>query len=111
MCRRPIEKDFFRHPQLPSVNDKMNDGSTMCWYYEGKNGWWKFDERTNEDIETAYDSGCDHESFLICGNMYTLDFKNMLQLRRDGCGRARRIKRDLSNVVSKGVAGMVTMKI
>lgn len=114
MCRRPIDRHFFRHPQLSiasAFQAETDDGSSMSWFYEGKNGWWKFDERTNEDIEAAFARGATKEDFLICGNMYSLDFQNMLQLRKDGCGRVRRIKRDLANVAAKGIAGMAAMKM
>lgn len=43
---------------------------------------------------------------LIAGFLYIADFGSMLQLRRNDPSRHRRIKRDLSNVPKKGVAGL-----
>ncbi|XP_062130457.1 uncharacterized protein LOC133841762 isoform X4 [Drosophila sulfurigaster albostrigata] len=59
MCRREIPAEFLDHPQLVNGIDDIyatratEDG--YQWYYEGRNGgWWAYDERTNDDIETAF---------------------------------------------------------
>jgi len=41
----------------------------MCWFYEGGNGWWKFEERHNEEIEKAFVSGHRDVDMLICGQV------------------------------------------
>ena len=115
LCRRPIDRDFFKHPQLHQSRMSNNDscGTTSsdgtCWFYEGKNGWWKFDERNNEDLEKNFSQGLERVDFLICGNLYVSDFENMIQRRKDGCGKIRRIKRDDANLSSKGIAGLSTL--
>lgn len=38
--------------------------------------------------------------------MYTVDFNEMLQSRKNDPSRQRRVKRDLSNIPKKGVAGL-----
>jgi E3 ubiquitin-protein ligase RNF146 len=113
LCRQPISRDFFRHPQMnrpscsPFVGGQIEN---ECWFYEGKNGWWKFDERNNEDIEDMYSKGVPKADLLICGNMYVIDYQNYLQYRKDGCGRVRRIKRDNPSVSVKGVAGLIQLQ-
>ena len=27
------------------------------WYYEGRNGWWRFEERNSEELETEFRRG------------------------------------------------------
>ncbi|XP_017844362.1 uncharacterized protein LOC108601005 isoform X3 [Drosophila busckii] len=59
MCRREIPAEFLDHPQLVNgIDDICTTRATedgYQWYYEGRNGgWWAYDARTNEDIETAY---------------------------------------------------------
>ena len=48
---------------------------------------------------------------LICGHLYVIDFKNMVQYRKNqgfgGGGRKRKIKRDILTASCKGVAGLV----
>ncbi|XP_017955866.1 uncharacterized protein LOC108650992 isoform X3 [Drosophila navojoa] len=61
MCRREIPAEFLDHPQLVNGIDDIcatratEDG--YQWYYEGRNGgWWAYDVRTNEELETSYQS-------------------------------------------------------
>ena len=49
MIFRRINKDLFKHPQLQKIrnDEKETGGGTSssdgtCWFYEGRNGWWKF---------------------------------------------------------------------
>jgi len=103
MCRRPFPRDIFKnskHRVVTETNQKV------CWFYEGKNGWWKFDERNNETIEEAFATGVEKFQLLLCGNLYGIDFKNKIQYRIDGTGRIRNIKRDSSSSISKGIAGL-----
>ncbi|KAM8708099.1 hypothetical protein ACLKA7_015122 [Drosophila subpalustris] len=67
MCRREIPAEFLDHPQLVNGIDDIcatratEDG--YQWYYEGRNGgWWAYDVRTNEDIETAFKA---YEEYII----------------------------------------------
>ena len=86
-------------------------GNENCWYYEGRNGWWKFDERSNEDLETLYAENPDDKiELLICGHLYVIDFEANVQFRKDGTGRVRRIKRDKRDLPAKGVAGLIVAK-
>ncbi|XP_017072462.1 uncharacterized protein LOC108108795 isoform X3 [Drosophila eugracilis] len=60
MCRREIPAEFLDHPQLVNgIEDICTTRATedgYQWYYEGRNGgWWAYDSRTNESIESAYD--------------------------------------------------------
>ncbi|KAL7734418.1 hypothetical protein ACLKA6_010747 [Drosophila palustris] len=67
MCRREIPAEFLDHPQLVNGIDDIcatratEDG--YQWYYEGRNGgWWAYDVRTNEDIETAFKA---YEEYIV----------------------------------------------
>lgn len=106
ICRRPFSKELFRNPQFcDSASSSKIEG--MCWYYQGRKAWWKFDARNSEDIETAFQTGVEKHHMLICGKMFVIDFKNMVQYQRDGNGRVRVIKRDNTIVNVQGVAGLV----
>ena len=109
MIFRRINKDLFKHPQLQKIrnDEKETGGGTSssdgtCWFYEGRNGWWKFgklpifleinlifpneikngfsDQRNNEDIEKIYEKqkSPSRAEFLICGNIYIIDFNHRI---------------------------------
>ncbi|MPC13881.1 E3 ubiquitin-protein ligase RNF146 [Portunus trituberculatus] len=68
--------------------------------------WWQYDERTSHELEAAYGSGQRACEVLVAGFLYIIDFDRMVQLRRNDPSRRRRIKRDLSSIPKKGVAGI-----
>ncbi|XP_017490161.1 PREDICTED: E3 ubiquitin-protein ligase rnf146-like [Rhagoletis zephyria] len=43
---------------------------------------------------------------MIAGFMYTIDFRHMIQYRRDSPSRTRKIKRDQAEANTKGIAGL-----
>lgn len=109
MCRQEIPTDFLDNPNLlPSTSLESNltfeDG--YQWFYEGRNGWWQYDERTSNELETAYKRGDNRCEVLIAGFLYTINFEHMVQMRRCDPSRRRRIKRDLATIPKKGVAGI-----
>ena len=120
MCRRPISPGFFSNPNLLQLAKSGSpEAEAHKWFYEGRNGWWEYDKRTAEDLETAFqksqipdenpdDSERETCELLIAGFLYTIDFEDMVQHRRNEPHKRRRIKRDvLSNVENyKGVAGL-----
>lgn len=111
MCRMQIPSDYFDHPvliQKTSLDDACAEGDTAKyqWYYEGRNGWWKYDERSNIDLETAYSTEETECLLLLAGTIYCVDFQNMIQFRRSDPRRRRHIKRDLPTLPAKGIAGI-----
>ncbi|XP_067139546.1 E3 ubiquitin-protein ligase RNF146-like [Centruroides vittatus] len=109
MCRQEIPTDFLDNPTLLSTNNSepvltFEDGHQ--WFYEGRNGWWQYDERTSVELETAYKRGENRCEVLIAGFLYVINFEHMVQMRRCDPSRRRRIKRDLATVPKKGVAGI-----
>ena len=95
-----------RNAEKEAGRTSSSDGT--CWFYEGRNGWWKFgkllflnsnlkkviyfkiiilcsflDQRNNEDIEEIYEKQISPSKaeFLICGNIYVIDFQSMKQYR------------------------------
>ncbi|XP_054164846.1 E3 ubiquitin-protein ligase rnf146-like [Oppia nitens] len=111
VCRRPIDLDFFENPTLiGSVvwKNVVND-SDLQWQYEGRNGWWLYDERTQTDIEKAFAANQSSVDVLITGFVYVIDFEAMVQYRRNNPIRTRRIRRQaLDPKDTKGVAGLRT---
>lgn len=120
LCRQEIPEDFLEHPVLLSPEELKAvaaglsrsgmEGGGSCgdyaWYYEGRNGWWQYDERTSCELEEAFAKGRKSTEMLIAGFLYVADLENMVQYRRNEHGRRRKIKRDVVDIPKKGVAGL-----
>lgn len=78
----------------------------FAWYYEGRNGWWQYDERTSRELEEAFSKGRKSTEMLIAGFLYVADLENMVQYRRNEHSRRRKMKRDVVDIPKKGVAGL-----
>ncbi|KAM9840615.1 E3 ubiquitin-protein ligase rnf146-like [Aulostomus maculatus] len=120
LCRQEIPEDFLERPVLISpeelkaaaagVSRGALTGSVFredyAWYYEGRNGWWQYDERTSRELEDAFAKGRKSTEMLIAGFLYVADLENMVQYRQNEHGRRRKIKRDVVDIPKKGVAGL-----
>lgn len=120
LCRQEIPEDFLERPVLLSPEELKaaaagvsrgagtGGGSRgdFAWYYEGRNGWWQYDERTSRELEDAFSKGRRSTEMLIAGFLYVADLENMVQYRRNEHGRRRKIKRDVVDIPKKGVAGL-----
>lgn len=110
LCRQEIPADFFAKPVLVRTEDldktiKFDD--EYQWFYEGRNGWWKYDDRTSQEIESRHKTGEKLFELLIAGFLYIIDLENMIQYRRNDRSRKRKMKRDLISIPDvKGVAGL-----
>ena len=90
------------------LESSTEGGDQRQWFYEGRNGWWKFERRNSEEIEEAFRRGDGIFETLICGHIYVIDFGAMVQYRKDfGQGRKRKIKSDVVFAQCKGVAGLM----
>lgn len=69
-------------------------------------GWWEYDPRANDDLETAYLAGESKVELLIAGYVYLVDLHGMMQYRKSDPGRRRAVKRDKVGTACKGVAGI-----
>ena len=144
MCRREIPPGYLENPSLlqPLPSSSKSPADTLegeasllqqhQWFYEGRNGWWEYDERTTSELEEAYkeslkvvsderesdESGSSPQDgnvttsksceLLIAGFLYVIDFEHMIQYRRNEPQRRRRVKRDARDQIEnrKGVAGL-----
>ncbi|XP_008396298.1 E3 ubiquitin-protein ligase rnf146-like [Poecilia reticulata] len=117
LCRQEIPEDFLERPVLLSLEELkaaaagLNRGGSesrgdYTWYYEGRNGWWQYDERTSRELEEAFVKGRKSTEMLIAGFLYVADLENMVQYRRNEHGRRRKMKRDVVDIPKKGVAGL-----
>ncbi|XP_039981944.1 E3 ubiquitin-protein ligase rnf146-like isoform X2 [Xiphias gladius] len=120
LCRQEVPEDFLERPVLLSpeelkaaatgVNRSGGTGGgshgDYAWYYEGRNGWWQYDERTSRELEEAFSKGRKSTEMLIAGFLYVADLENLVQYRRNELGRRRKIKRDAVDIPKKGVAGL-----
>ncbi|XP_035472743.1 E3 ubiquitin-protein ligase rnf146-like isoform X1 [Scophthalmus maximus] len=117
LCRQEVPEDFLERPVLLSPEELKaaaaggnrsggTGGGSNAWYYEGRNGWWQYDERTSRELEEAFARGKKSTEMLIAGFLYVADLENMVQYRRNEHGRRRKIKRDAVDIPKKGVAGL-----
>ncbi len=116
LCRKPIAEGYLNQSRVVQRSrqeldaEKVASGAAHQWYYEGNNGWWKFEERNGEEIEHLFQSKVAKAETMICGHIYVIDFETMVQYRKDHTGRIRRLKRDVAFAQCKGVAGLVLKK-
>ncbi|XP_016402492.1 E3 ubiquitin-protein ligase rnf146-like, partial [Sinocyclocheilus rhinocerous] len=114
LCRGEVPEDFLERPTLLSPEELKASATGgrgtgtggHAWYYEGRNGWWQYDERTSRELEDAFNKGKKSAEMLIAGFLYVADLENMVQYRRNEHGRRRRMKRDVVDIPKKGVAGL-----
>ncbi|XP_053300883.1 E3 ubiquitin-protein ligase rnf146 isoform X1 [Pleuronectes platessa] len=120
LCRQEVPEDFLERPVLLSPEELKAAASGVsrsggtggvspgdsAWYYEGRNGWWQYDERTTRELEEAFSRDKKSTEMLIAGFLYVADLENMVQYRRNEHGRRRKIKRDAVDIPKKGVAGL-----
>lgn len=109
MCRQEIPHDYLDKPELVEGSDIESHTvfeNAYQWFYEGRNGWWQYDDRTSMELETAFKKEEQRCEVLVAGFLYIIDFHHMVQMRRNDPSRRRRIKRDLASINKKGVAGI-----
>ena len=109
LCRQEIPVDYLNNPALLRKEDLLKDSYSedgFAWFYEGRNGWWQYDERTSHELEEKYKRDIKVFDLLIAGFLYVIDLDNQLQVRRNDPTRRRRIKRDRKDIPKKGVAGL-----
>ncbi|XP_055953713.1 E3 ubiquitin-protein ligase rnf146-like [Argiope bruennichi] len=107
MCRQEIPANYLDNPNLIAASEScIAFEGYYQWFYEGRNGWWQYDDRTSSEIEAAFKKGEPQCEVLIAGFLYIIDFQKNLQVRRCDPYRKRRIKRDLITIPKKGVAGI-----
>ncbi|XP_062039805.1 E3 ubiquitin-protein ligase RNF146-like [Lepus europaeus] len=109
LCRQEIPEDFLDKPTLLSPEElkaASRGNGEYAWYYEGRNGWWQYDENTSRELEDAFSKGKKNTEMLIAGFLYVADLENMVQYRRNEHGHHREIKRDIIDIPKKGVAGL-----
>lgn len=118
MCRRDIPPSYLEHPQLvnglrevekaakPKTTEDGTGTPDFQWYYEGRNGWWQYDERTSQELEESYQKKERFCKILVAGFLYIVDFEHKCQIRQNDPSRIRRVKRDLTSIPKKGVAGL-----
>ncbi|XP_035795186.1 E3 ubiquitin-protein ligase rnf146-like [Anopheles albimanus] len=114
LCRCDIPLTYLDHPQLVNGVEEIERAATTAaeanhqyqWYYEGRNGWWQYDERTSQELEEAYGAGEKSCKILVAGFVYIVNFEHRCQIRQNDYSRIRRVKRDLVTIPKKGVAGL-----
>jgi len=113
LCRQAIPDGYLESSQvLSKASQDLNDTPPLQaedgwqWFYEGRNGWWRFEKRNNDELEENLRNGKQEFETMICGNLYILDLVQFQQYQKDRPQRKRKIKRDLKSAQCKGVAGL-----
>ena len=79
--------------------------SYICLTYLG--GWWQYESRISEEVESAFKAGEKRIEITICGELYVIDLDNNHQYQKNNPIRRRRIKRSsVKDTQKKGVAGI-----
>ncbi|QQP49147.1 RING finger protein 146, partial [Caligus rogercresseyi] len=86
LCRSPITHGYLDAPEVvvlgqESPSEESSD-EAYAWFYEGREGWWRYDDRTSKEMEEIYASSQDSGStaeLLIAGFIYVIDFENEVQ--------------------------------
>merc|ERR1712131_429153 len=81
MCRQSFPSRLIIQP---SIIEDYNEDDNEVWFYEGRNGWWQYDQRTNEHIEEAFNKGDQQTNVLIAGHMYVINFAELVQYQQNG---------------------------
>lgn len=118
LCRKQIPLGFLQREtvlaaasvDIHTEDTREEEEEEMTWFYEGKNGWWNFEERNKEELEQAFSSGSQTLEMMICGQLYVINFARMEQHQKNFPTRKRKIKRDVKTCQSKGVAGIQNRK-
>ncbi|ODM97902.1 hypothetical protein Ocin01_08778 [Orchesella cincta] len=109
ICRGGIPFSILSNPVVEDLNqltDSLKQDNRRKWYYEGRQGgWWQYDERTMNELETAFSNNFPTCRFVAAGHVYVVDFTHMMQYRLGSENIFRRIKNGDSDGV-KGVAGI-----
>ena len=81
MCRREVPEDYLLNPELLDKLDMAavtakgfddEEGERWQWVYEGRNGWWLYDERTSQEVERCFKNGDPRCELLIAGFLYII---------------------------------------
>ncbi|GAB1610765.1 E3 ubiquitin-protein ligase rnf146-like [Argonauta hians] len=110
LCRQEIPDSCIVNPPLldeEQLENPVTFDKDYQWFYEGRNGWWQYDERTSEEMEHRYQTSQNVFDLLIAGYVYTIDFEKNIQYRQDNPMKRRQIKRDFVDIPEKkGIAGI-----
>lgn len=116
-CRATIPRHFLESLGQDLSAHFQPDVVYTRWAYRSVSNpdeWWLYDAATNKIIEEAYNPSVWSNSvtLAIMGDMYTIDFKNGVQISSDG-KRVRHVKRVVAtgrDIWSQGVVGIAGIK-
>ncbi|CAI4230929.1 unnamed protein product [Auanema sp. JU1783] len=77
----------------PEPVSNTSDSEVHFWLYEGSNGWWRYEPRVEQYMESCYCSDSEVVEVSICGYVYVVNFGSMIQYRKDlGIRKKRAMK-------------------
>ncbi|XP_073947192.1 E3 ubiquitin-protein ligase RNF146-A-like isoform X1 [Choristoneura fumiferana] len=107
-CRAEIKPEFLDHPVLiqQMSDDTKENEPDFQWYYRGERGWWRYDERSNFELETAFNLRVSEFSLRLAGADYIVNFQTMVQMRKGDRTKRRKVRRAAPTLPAKGIAGI-----
>lgn len=115
LCRRPFPANYLDSAEVlasagrgvaHTPTSQATSAERWQWFYQGKAGWWQFEERNSTELEDSFANGQQCLEMLICGTLYVVDFVSMEQYQKNYPTKRRRIKRDVKSADCRGVAGI-----
>lgn len=105
LCRAPFDLQNINTKDLTHSEVSLTEHE---WLYKGSNGWWKYDFRTAQEIEEAYQKKLLAVEILVAGNLYNIDFGIMHQFQKNDPIRCRQIRRQIKSerYNTLGIAGL-----
>nr|XP_033323063.1 E3 ubiquitin-protein ligase RNF146-B-like [Megalopta genalis]XP_033323064.1 E3 ubiquitin-protein ligase RNF146-B-like [Megalopta genalis] len=107
MCRQVIPPDFVDRPQLVEIEDTREELDSSekeyHWFFEGGNGWWKYESKINKDLETMYNLGKTKCEIRVSDSIYIVDFQKHCQYGKYTPRHKLYIKRDRIDAPCVGV--------
>ena len=115
LCRKEIPADYLDRSLVleaaqADIDSNAEGSQEWAWFYRGGAGWWRFEERNNQELEEAFEAGEHSVEMMICGQLYVMDLAKNEQYPKNVPTRKRKIKRDVKTSESKGVAGLMKRK-
>lgn len=114
LCRQDVPHDYFDHPKflktltLEQIKS-LKSHNEYKWYYEGSDGWWMYDDNVSQSLEKEFKSHNVSTEILTAGTVYIIDFKQMIQYRKNEPGKLRKVRREMPSRIknqTKGIAGV-----
>ncbi|KAI8426269.1 hypothetical protein MSG28_005157 [Choristoneura fumiferana] len=99
---------IFANPLLEFDDDLNTIADCM---YCCANGWWRYDERSNFELETAFNLRVSEFSLRLAGADYIVNFQTMVQMRKGDRTKRRKVRRAAPTLPAKACYDVPGIKL